>query len=214
MPRNKYPEETIQKILDVSLKLFLEKGYEQTTILDIVDNLGGLTRGAFYHHFKSKEEVLNALGDKLFFDSNPFEKVKSEIELNGLQKIKKVIMLQQDNKGYMDISIASIPLLKNPRFLAELVESNQKLVAPLLKELIEEGVKDGSIKTAYPKPLSELFMLVTNFWYIPSIFPCTRQELLEKVMFTKEIFDKVGIPVFDDKVMKYIINTIDKLESD
>jgi len=69
MPRNKYPEETVQKILDVSLKLFLEKGYEQTTILDIVDNLGGLTRGAFYHHFKSKEEVLNVLGDKLFYDS-------------------------------------------------------------------------------------------------------------------------------------------------
>ena len=48
MPRNKYPEETVQKILDVSMKLFLEKGYEETTILDIVGELGGLTRGAFY----------------------------------------------------------------------------------------------------------------------------------------------------------------------
>ena len=47
MPRNKYPEETVEKILDVSLKLFLEKGYENTTVLDIVDHLGGLTRGAF-----------------------------------------------------------------------------------------------------------------------------------------------------------------------
>ena len=35
MPRNKYPEETVQKILDVSLKLFLEKGYEETTVLDL-----------------------------------------------------------------------------------------------------------------------------------------------------------------------------------
>ena len=48
MPRNKYPEETVQKILDVSMKLFLEKGYEETTVLDIVGELGGLTRGAFY----------------------------------------------------------------------------------------------------------------------------------------------------------------------
>ena len=47
MPRNKYPEETVQKILDVSMKLFLEKGYKETTILDIVRELGGLTRGAF-----------------------------------------------------------------------------------------------------------------------------------------------------------------------
>ena len=53
MPRNKYPEETVQKILDASLKLFLEKGYEETTVLDIISEMGGLTRGAFYHHFKS-----------------------------------------------------------------------------------------------------------------------------------------------------------------
>ena len=54
--RNKYPEETVEKILDVSLKLFLEKGYENTTVLDIVDHLGGLTRGAFYHHSNRKKK--------------------------------------------------------------------------------------------------------------------------------------------------------------
>ena len=48
MSRNKYPEETVQKILDTALKLFLERGYEQTTVLDIVNELGGLTRGALY----------------------------------------------------------------------------------------------------------------------------------------------------------------------
>ena len=52
MPRNKYPEETVQKILDAALKLFLEKGYEETTVLDIIGEMGGMTRGAFYHHFK------------------------------------------------------------------------------------------------------------------------------------------------------------------
>ena len=44
VPRNKYPEETVQKILDASLKLFLEKGYEETTVLDIISKMGGLTR--------------------------------------------------------------------------------------------------------------------------------------------------------------------------
>ncbi|EQG00481.1 TetR/AcrR family transcriptional regulator [Clostridioides difficile] len=46
MGRKKEPDNTIQKILDISHKLFLEKGYEQTTIQDIVDNLDGLSRGA------------------------------------------------------------------------------------------------------------------------------------------------------------------------
>ena len=90
MPRNKYPEETVQKILDASLKLFLEKGYEETTVLDIISEMGGLTRGAFYHHFKSKEEVFDALCEKLFYETNPFEKAKRHKELNGLEKLKIV----------------------------------------------------------------------------------------------------------------------------
>ena len=58
MARNKYPEVTVERILDVSQRLFLEKGYDNTTIQDIVDQLGGLSKGAVYHHFKSKEERL------------------------------------------------------------------------------------------------------------------------------------------------------------
>ena len=70
MARNKYPEVTVEKILEVSQRLFIEKGYDNTTIQDIVNELGGLTKGAIYHHFKSKEEIIDALGEKLFFDNN------------------------------------------------------------------------------------------------------------------------------------------------
>ncbi|AXH51744.1 GNAT family N-acetyltransferase [Clostridium perfringens] len=96
MPRNKYPEETVQKILDASLKLFLEKGYEETTVLDIISEMGGLTRGAFYHHFKSKEEVFDALCEKLFYETNPFKKAKNHKELNGLEKLK--FIAKENNK--------------------------------------------------------------------------------------------------------------------
>ena len=49
MARNKHPEETVAKILDVSMRLFTEQGYEHTTIQDIVDALG-MSKGAIYHH--------------------------------------------------------------------------------------------------------------------------------------------------------------------
>ena len=81
MARNKYPEVTVERILDVSQRLFLEKGYDNTTIQDIVDELGGLSKGAIYHHFKSKEEIMDAVGDRMddslyilvdqFFDQIP-----------------------------------------------------------------------------------------------------------------------------------------------
>lgn len=46
MARNKYPEETYELILDVSTRLFFEKGYEKTSLQDIINKLGGLTKGA------------------------------------------------------------------------------------------------------------------------------------------------------------------------
>ena len=147
MPRNKYPEETVQKILDVSMKLFLEKGYEETTILDIVGELGGLTRGAFYHHFKSKEEVLDALSDRMFLEHNPFEEVRKEKGLSGLEKLKKIIKMQAQNQDQLDLNQMSVPLLKNPKILADYMESNLRIVTPFF-ELFLEGIP-GRLHSGY-----------------------------------------------------------------
>lgn len=47
MARNKHPEETVHLILDVAFRLFMEKGYEHTSVQDIIDQLGGLARGLY-----------------------------------------------------------------------------------------------------------------------------------------------------------------------
>lgn len=201
MPRNKYPEETVQKILDASLKLFLEKGYEETTVLDIISEMGGLTRGAFYHHFKSKEEVFDALCEKLFYESNPFEKAKSHKELNGLEKLKCVLRTSFDETEYHQLSMASMQLMGSPAFLKKLIESNQEL-APMYQELIEEGIQDGSIQSEQPKLLADLYVLLTNFWSIPTIYPMTADEAWQKFLMIKLIMDNLGLPVIDDEIAK------------
>ena len=201
MPRNKYPEETVQKILDASLKLFLEKGYEETTVLDIISEMGGLTRGAFYHHFKSKEEVFDALCEKLFYESNPFEKAKSHKELNGLEKLKFVLRTSFDETEHHQLSMASMQLLESPAFLKKLIESNQEL-APMYQELIEEGIQDGSIHSGQPKLLADLFFLLTNFWSIPTIYPMSDEEAWQKFLMIKSVLDHLGLPVIDDEIVK------------
>lgn len=201
LPRNKYPEETVQKILDASLKLFLEKGYEETTVLDIISEMGGLTRGAFYQHFKSKEEVFDALCEKLFYESNPFEKAKSHKELNGLEKLKCVLRTSFDETEHHQLSMASMQLMGSPAFLKKLIESNQEL-APMYQELIEEGIQDGSIQSEQPKLLADLFVLLTNFWSIPTIYPMTADEAWQKFLMIKSIMDNLGLPVIDDEIAK------------
>src|SRR5260370_2930142 len=52
------------EILDIALSLVYSKGYEQTTIQDILDGLH-ISRGAFYHYFDSKQALLDALVDRM-----------------------------------------------------------------------------------------------------------------------------------------------------
>ena len=198
MARNKYPELTVEKILEVSQRLFLEKGYEQTTIQDIVDNLGGLTKGAVYHHFKSKEEIINALGDKMFLSNNPFNAVKEQNELSGLQKIQKAMVLNQEDSERATLSRNMIPLLKNPRILAGMIESQRKYLSPEFYKLIEEGMED----------LAEILPLL-ELWLMPSVFPASEEELHHKVMFIKEMFERMGVPLFDDRILSMINEGID-----
>ena len=127
MARNKYPEVTVEKILDVAHRLFLEKGYDNTAIQDIVDNLDGLSKGAVYHHFKSKEEIMDAVSDRMFSSNNPFEKVRNRSDLNGLQKLRETIRLNQSDEEQTSITIQSIPLKRNPRLLMEMIEWKKEI---------------------------------------------------------------------------------------
>ena len=213
MPRNKYPEETVQKILDAALHLFLKKGYEQTTILDIVKNMGGMTRGAFYHHFKSKEEVLDALGDKLFFDNNPFEKVRKQTDLTGLEKLKLILILSTESSDRNKINIMSVQALQSPTFLKKLIDNNRNIIEPLYQEIIEEGISDGSIKTDYPKLLSQLITFLTNFWMLPMIYPSSIKENMDKLFFIKEITEKMGIPLLDSETITIIMKNTNNMIS-
>lgn len=200
MARNKYPEVTVERILDVSQKLFLEKGYENTTIQDIVDGLDGLTKGAVYHHFKSKEEIMDAVGDRMFFQNNPFEKVRGRKDLNGLQKLQEAVRLNQADRQRTSVTIQAIPITRNPRVLVEMIDSNRRILTPYMLELIEEGNRDGSIHTEYAEEIAELIPLLTGLWLLPAIFPADREGMKRKFLFIGEMLEKMGVPLVDESI--------------
>ncbi len=53
-----------ERLLDASLKLFREKGYEQTKVVDIT-RAAGVAKGTFFNYFPTKERVLLALGEQM-----------------------------------------------------------------------------------------------------------------------------------------------------
>ena len=104
MARNKHPEETVNLILDTAFRLFMEKGYEYTSIQDIIDNLGGLSKGAIYHHFKSKEDMLIAVTDRMTADSNKIlADIRDNPGISGKEKLKTIFKTSVNRSVNNDI---------------------------------------------------------------------------------------------------------------
>lgn len=200
MARNKYPEITVEKILDAAQRLFLEKGYENTTIQDIVGELGGLTKGAVYHHFKSKEEIMDAVNDRMFFSNNPFEAVQGRDDLSGLEKLRQAVLIHNADEEQGEINRQATALMKNPQMLANMLAANREVLTPYYRKLIDEGIADGSVTTKYPRELSELLPILTSLWFIPSIYPATREEQKRKFAFILDMLDAMGLPLRDEGV--------------
>lgn len=195
-PVKKQPEQWKREIIEAAKELFLTKGYEDTSITDIMAAAGG-AKGMFYRFFQSKEEVMYALGEQMFSLNNPFEAVKNRSDLNGLQKIRAMLALDRADEEREELSTQAISILKDPHILAAAVESNRRILTPLWFELIEEGRRDGSIRTEYARELSELLPLV-NFWLMPSVFPADGKEIQHKCHFIAKVLSIMGLPIIEE----------------
>jgi len=200
-PVKKTLEEWRREILNAAQNLFISKGYEETSISDIMDIAGG-AKGMFYRCFQSKEDVMHALGNQMFFENNPFDTIKERNDLNGLQKIRLLLVLNQSDDERNRLNMQAVSILKDPHILAAAVKENRRVLTPLWLELLEEGKKDGSIKTEYTKELSELLPLI-NFWLMPTVFPATEDELHHKYRFVIEMLDHMGLPIFNEEAVSF-----------
>lgn len=204
MARNKNPEETVQLILDVSYRLFMKKGYEYTSIQDIIDNLGGLSKGAIYHHFKSKEDILIAVIERMTAQSNQLlANVRDRSDLNGKEKLKTIFKASISRPVQEEIFATAPNFHNNSKLLVGLLQDTMEEATPnYILPIIEEGIKDGSIQTNYPKQLAELIMLAANVWMNPMIFEDTQEESYCKFMVFQQMMKGFGLDIVDKEMLE------------
>lgn len=203
MSRNKYPEQTIQKILDTSFHLFSQKGYDKTTIQDIVNELG-MSKGAIYHHFKSKEEILEALGARFYENMDFFEAIHKRKDLNGLEKLREIFLMQISDMDKSDMDAIVINIWKDPKFFMLSMEENLTQNAPLIESFLEEGIQDGSIRKQDTKCAAQILILLLNFWLISPITEFSTDELPRKIHYLRDMSDSLGIAVINDEIEEKI----------
>lgn len=151
-----------EEILDAAEKLFAAKGFDNTSTGDILDAVG-IARGTLYYHFKSKEDILDGviqrITDQLMQDAGEIVRKK---ELPVLERLTKAIMsLNVESKiGYEIMEQVHRPqnALMHQKMQATLLAG----INPILTELVEEGIQQGICHTRYPESVVEMTILYAN----------------------------------------------------
>ena len=151
------------EILDVALKFVYSKGYEKMTIQDILDELH-ISKGAFYHYFDSKAEVLEALVERMVVEQvepmllsavhdpnlTALEKFQHYIDTAVRWKTaEKTLMMQLLEVWYSD---------ENALARQKMMNMMVKHVTPLFIQIIDQGVREGTFTVSYPEYASQVII--------------------------------------------------------
>lgn len=175
----KKPEERRSEIIQAAGQLFLTKGYDRTTMQDVMRHLG-IAKGTIYHYFGSKEELLEAV--ILHVAEEEMQRLEITLEQtegNALERLQKLIMEGTSRHGEEDhedliehLHKAANAGLHN-RLLAVLITRQ----APLYAELFRQGCREGLFATEHPLECAEFLLSAIQFLTDMGIYPWTREQL-------------------------------------
>ena len=196
----------MRKILDTAERLFIEKGYDRASLQEIIQETG-LSKGAIYHHFASKEEILYAVCDRIGRrNGEVLAQVRDNPALNGLEKIRAMFKasLQPERQAKM---FCMMPyLMDNAKFLATELRSIFTEVVPCFVEpIVRQGMADGSIRTEHPKELAEAMMMLSDMWINPIVQPTTPEEIRARCEIYNRLFQGFGV---DGLIDQEIVSTL------
>lgn len=147
-----------EEILDAAEELFTAKGYDGTSTTDILERVG-IARGTLYYHFKSKEEILDALTDRII--QGIVSNVRSAFseKTTAIQKlISFVSAMKVDSAIGKEITdYAHKP--QNALMHQKMQDSLLAVLTPMAAEIVREGISEGCFSTNYPEESAEMLLL-------------------------------------------------------
>ena len=150
-----------EQILDVSLSLFLEKGYDNTSISDILSNLN-IARGTLYYHFESKEAIMDTIIERSI--KNVIEEAKGIVFRKGMTVQEKMFTLFSSTSmkrlSGRELMIDYLNQPQNALFHEKINRSFIQKIVPLLGDIIKEGVEEGIFINAYPYESAEMILVM------------------------------------------------------
>jgi AcrR family transcriptional regulator len=149
-----------QEIIEAAQRQVYTKGYDQMSIQDILDELH-ISKGAFYHYFDSKGELLETLIDRMRLDVEPIIlPIIDDPNLPTLEKLHRFFDVvgrwKTARKDYLLSLLRVWYADENALMRQKSTASVLKWFAPLLAGVIREGAQEGVLKTAFPDQAAEI----------------------------------------------------------
>lgn len=169
------------EILDVAERLFCTKGFDSTSTNDILKEIG-IARGTLYYHFKSKEDILDAMIERITIGvTEKAAAIARNKDIPVLERMTQTIMsLNIDNEiGHVVMEQMHRP--QNALLHQKMQTSILSKVNPIITDIVNDGIAQGICHSDYPAETVEMMMIYSTMAF-DDLVDQTPEEEQKKVM--------------------------------
>lgn len=174
-------EERRNEILDAAEVLFLTKGYDKTTINDILRAIG-IAKGTFYYYFTSKEAVLDAMVKRVVDAGvETARSIANDSAITVHKKFLLIMLAQKPNTAVKQQLIEELHEASNAQMHQKSLSLTVQHLTPVLQDVVEQGIREGLFRTPYPRQSIELLLVAAVTLFDEGLFRWTPEEQAERV---------------------------------
>jgi AcrR family transcriptional regulator len=157
---SKDPEIRRKEFIDAATELFIEKGFDETSITDITNRVD-LSHGSFFYYFKSKNEIMKAvIYDGLTQTRQLVKHLVENNELNALEKFQMLFKWTAETNTIYEKLVDFCHRDSNVVLHREYNLRSRELIIPLFTKIVEQGIRENTINVEYPKETVEYIYYV------------------------------------------------------
>lgn len=148
-------DERKAEFLDTAMRLFMSHGYEQTSVNAIIEAVG-VSKGAFYHYFKTKEDLVDELAARAA--AQALELVAPLVDdesMDAVEKLNEMFWRTNSMKAAnreVILTIAQVFYSDGNILLRERLSSRSiDTIAPIFAAIVEQGNREGTMSVRHPE---------------------------------------------------------------
>ena len=168
-------QSTPDAVLDAAIDLFIDAGFE-TTSMDAIAAKAGVAKGTLYYHFKSKEGIVEAIVERYVVTAEKaFSDIVEDQAKDPMGKLKAI------SEKTTELNIASFSKLHRMKYIDIHMRTQIAMVtrfAPFYARILEAGNETGLWNAKDPLELAEIFIAANSFLFDPECSGLTSEKLV------------------------------------